>query len=418
MESGVRPALYRSLNTARQNAPQLRQTQLPRTLSPIHQMPVFSIVCSIIETLVKHDYSYKIMPCKSIILFLCAFFVLGAKASFADGIPDDVNPAVIYAYFQIGDPDEYDQTLSLDLFKKQIREFSTDRYHVATLDEVIYAQAEKKPLPPRTVVLSFEQFDRNFVDTIWPILEEYGLPFTLVLNASRLDDAETSGTLPDWNEAKKFIDNPAVSIAMFPFHYRHLTGLDEEEIGYDINRALARFREKLDYTPRYFSYPYGEYSQSTENVLKRYEFSAALTQNSGVVGMSTPRLVLPRFTLTDAFGEIDRLRITSAALPFPVSDPQPFGVFPQSNPPTLTFSGDKNLSADDLKNTSCYASGLRKINVSVKDHQVTASANQLFEDSKNRINCTIPVAASEDLGDADGLRWRWAGFLFVYPELE
>ncbi|MDY0028325.1 MAG: polysaccharide deacetylase family protein [Pseudobdellovibrionaceae bacterium] len=357
------------------------------------------------------------MPCKSIILFLCAFFVIGAKTSFANGIPDDVNSAVIYAYFQIGDPDGYDQTLTMDLFKRQIDEFSSDRYHVASLDEVLSAQAEKKVLPPRTVVLSFEQFDRNFVDMIWPILEEYNLPFTLVLNASRLDDAETNSTLPDWDEAKKFVDNPAVSIAMFPFHYRHLSGLDEEAIGYDVNRALARFREKIGHTPKYFSYPYGEFSQATQNVLNRYEFVAALTQNSGVVGMSTPRLTLPRFTLTDSFGEIDRLRVTSAALPFPVSNVAPFGVLSQDNPPVLTFIADKNISSADLKNTSCYASGLRNIDVSVLDHQVRVTANQRLEDySKNRINCTIPVTAPEELGDADGLRWRWAGFLFIYSE--
>lgn len=359
------------------------------------------------------------MPRKSIILFLCLFLVLPVKSSLAAPIAEDLNAAVIYDYYRIGGDDPYNQGLSLALFTDQINEITGNSYNTVPLATVLNAQKSDTALPPRTIVLTFENFDSSFLKNVWPLLEEHKLPFVITLSAAKLDEAEQNGVSPDWGDVLRLKESPLVEFAMTPYQYRHNDDRDETSLSLNINRAKARFREKADLEPLYFSYPFGEYSPTYLDALSKQGFRAALTQVSGVTGSSTPRLLLPRFTISDQYADIERFRITSAALPLPVYDIQPDSIYADNNPPLLGFTVAKDISDSELKKIDCFASGpgSSDIKTQIISSRVEVRLKAPFDDNKGRINCTIPVLSQDDnLGDKDNMRWRWAGFQFLFKE--
>ena len=356
------------------------------------------------------------MSRKSIILFLCAFLILPVKIAMTAPISEDLNSAVVYAYFKIGEDDASNQALSLDGFRRQIDEIVKNNYNVVPIRDVLLAQKNGDPLPAKTIVLTFENFDRDFLDSVWPILKHHKFPFVLVLNASKLDRATEDGTSPNWSDLEKLKDSQLVEIAMTAYVYKHTNDLKEEDLSLDINRSKVRFREKLNIEPIYFSYPFGEYTPDYISAVSKQGFQAAFTQASGVIGTSTKRDLLPRYTMTEIFSDVDRFLMTSSALPLPIQDVEPDSVFSETNPPLLGFTVGSEIPDSDLKKMICFASGISDVKVQTMSHRVEVRMMSPFDDSKGRINCTIPVPSSDGLSDADTVRWRWVGFQFSFAE--
>ena len=62
---------------------------------------------------------------------------------------------------------------------ERIAEFLAHEYHVASMGEAIDAVVRNRPLPDRSVLLTFDDAYRDFASHAWPTLKRYGLPATL-----------------------------------------------------------------------------------------------------------------------------------------------------------------------------------------------------------------------------------------------
>ncbi|MDD3021168.1 MAG: polysaccharide deacetylase family protein [Alphaproteobacteria bacterium] len=353
-----------------------------------------------------------------IISLLLGILIFSSKAALSAPISEDLNSAVAYAYFQIGEDESDDQSLSLGAFLGQIKEITENHYNVASIKQVLDAQKSGKTLPPRTIILTFEKFDRGFLRDVWPILEENNLPFLLFLNAAKLDTASSDEDSldPNWDDARTLENSPLSEIGITPYSYTHSANIDNSDIEMDINRAKTLFREKMEIEPLYFSYPFGEFTPDYLDAVSKQGFMAAFTQASGVIGLSTPRNLIPRFTMTDSFADIERFRMTSSALPFPVTGITPMSVFSKANPPSLGFTVSNDIPDQDIKKMNCFASGISDVSIHSTEHRIQIEIPTAFDDGKGRVNCTIPVSVTDGSGDDDNLRWRWLGFQFSFPE--
>ena len=55
----------------------------------------------------------------------------------------------------------------------------------------------------------------------------------------------------------------------------------DNQIINDLNQAIKLFEKELDHSPKYFSYPFGEYSNDFKKILKNLNFNIAFGQHSG-----------------------------------------------------------------------------------------------------------------------------------------
>jgi len=109
-------------------------------------------------------------------------------------------------------------TIPPDLFAEQMR-YVRDHFHVVSVEEMIHAVRAQRSLPPRSVLISFDDGYRDFRTQAWPVLRALKLPVVLfvptafpgdpsrifwwdrlhhaLLNASARDSLETPvGVLP------------------------------------------------------------------------------------------------------------------------------------------------------------------------------------------------------------------------------
>jgi peptidoglycan/xylan/chitin deacetylase (PgdA/CDA1 family) len=357
------------------------------------------------------------MRCKLLLIPLMILLVLSGHAQ-ADKLSEDLNFAVVYAYFRVGDDDQDTPGISADDFLAQVTEISSadSGYNVVPLDDILKAQENNAPLPEKTISLTFESTDSSFLRNALPLLKEHSLPFTLFVSPGLLDQSKSNNdpSFLSWDDVRKISESPLATIGMTSYTYAHSTDKPAQDIAADLNHARSRFREELEAEPHYFSYPYGEYTPDFLSALKQQGFTASFGQQSGVISKSSSRVALPRFTMTDDFSDIERFRLTSTSLPFPAKDIQPETTAIGINPPLISFTAADEISTSDLKQIKCFASGITKIDVQrIGQRHFEIRLSNGFDDSKGRLNCTIPAPP---IDGSDEPRWRWLGFLFSVPE--
>lgn len=324
-------------------------------------------------------------------------------------IEQDQAAAVILVYQRIGD-DQYPSTSIRDeQFQEHIEELRKGDYNVVPLPEIIDALKEGRKLPPYTVAITFDGGHRSVLERGIPLLLKNNLPFTLFVAPESLDNDLSQHMSID--EVRKLARNKLVTIGLHPAIYARLAGQAPEEIKRQINNGRAKLRDLMNTEATLFAYPFGEYSSAYRKIVMASGFDAALGQQSGVAYAGGDIYTLPRFSMTESYGDIDRFRMAVRALPLPVS-----GVSPQdpyltaSSRPAIGFTVDPALQAN-IKKLSCFVSGQEKPHVEfMGGTRIEIRLDKNFEDERARVNCTLPGSAVEEDEDE---RWRWFGLLLT-----
>ena len=75
------------------------------------------------------------------------------------------------------------------------------------------------------------------------------------------------------------------------------------------------FKDKLGKNSKFFSYPFGEYSEFMRSYISK-NFSFAFGQHSGVIDETKNLYELPRFPINEKYGELKRFTSLTKTLPF------------------------------------------------------------------------------------------------------
>lgn len=102
----------------------------------------------------------------------------------------------VLLYHRIEDPAAVRRDLAPDpvsasaaLFERQLR-YLTRWYCPVGADEVLAALAGRHRLPPRAVLVTFDDGYRDFAELAWPILKRYRVPAVLFVPTAFVDDGE------------------------------------------------------------------------------------------------------------------------------------------------------------------------------------------------------------------------------------
>lgn len=329
-------------------------------------------------------------------------------------LPQDQSSAVIFVYYRVGEDQFPGASIRMEQFSAHIRELKSGKYNILALPDVVSALKNGSSLPDRTIALTFDGGYKSLLLNAIPLLLENGIPFTVFVSTDYLDRG--SGEYMNWADLKKLAKNRLVTIGLHPASYTHLADSGKEDMMRGINNAVSRMREMTGLEPKLFAYPFGEYSTVFRNAIAAAGFDAAFGQQSGVAYAGQDMLTLPRFPMTESFGDTERFQMTASALPLPVSDTQPKDPRLDTSHPVIGFTvGDPLKKA--LKSLSCFASGQEG-----KAHaefpgggRVELRLDASFDEDKARINCTMPGPPGEP---DDPPRWRWFGMLMTLPSAD
>tara|TARA_Y100001970_G_scaffold151833_1_gene185967 strand:- start:5138 stop:6151 length:1014 start_codon:yes stop_codon:yes gene_type:complete len=333
-----------------------------------------------------------------ILKIIFVFFIfLNISYSYASNIK---NSAVVFMYHKFGVSKYPSTSVSLDQLDAHIREFAKEKYSVEPLEFIIDTILNDGELQNNTIGISIDDADKSFYEIGWPKFKDKGMPVTLFVNTSTIH--ENNKNYLNWNQIRELI-NEGVSIGAHSHSHYHMSDLSIEEVRKEIETSNNIFLKELGRIPSLFAFPYGEANEEIINLLKEYKYKVAFGQHSGVINETSNFYYLPRFSLNERYGEIDRVKFAANAKGLGVYDFIPSNPTIKENPPYIGFSLlDEKLAPS----VDCFvfdSNGQVDKELFKFNERIEIRLNRKLTKGRSRVNCTAK--------GNDG-KWRWFGHQF------
>ena len=312
------------------------------------------------------------------------------------------NSAVIFMYHKFDVPKYPSTNITREQFESHLNEFSKAKYNVQSLEYIVDTIINDGSLSDNTLGISVDDADRSFLELAWPKFKEKGFPVTLFINTSTISNRVDKKYL-NWDQIRILRDE-GVTIGAHSHTHKHLTEMSLDEIKKEIEISNKIFLKELGFIPNLFAYPYGEADESFFKILENYKYKVAFGQHSGVINETSNLYYLPRFSLNEKYGDIDRVKFALSTKGLGVYDFIPSNPRIDENPPYIGFSLlDKSLSVS----IDCFifdSSGQVDSEIFKFNERIEIRLKRKLALGRSRLNCTAK--------GKDG-NWRWFGHQFI-----
>jgi len=351
---------------------------------------------------------YRFMALAGALLYACGLLSGPAWAQdMAQGYDEQYAPddgASIVMYHRFGENDFPTTNTSLEQLDAHIAELKNGSYSVLSLGEIVTRLKAGKRFPAKSVGVTIDDAYRSVYTEAWPRFKKAGIPFTLFVATEPVDRGLSR--YMTWEQIREIAADPLVTIGSQTASHLHMVDSTDAQNMADIELSNARFRKELGYVPELIAYPYGEFSKSVIETVKRAGFVAGFGQHSGAFGATDTTqddiYRLPRFAMNENYGNVARLKTAAGALPMPIQDaiPQDTIVDPNGNPPYIGFTLPTDLPR--ANQMACFSNHEGKLKLERLGPRIEVRMTQKLPQGRTRLNCTLPAGEG---------RWRWFGML-------
>ncbi len=175
-------------------------------------------------------------------------------------------------------------------FRRQMKFLFDNNFKVISLKTFAEHHFENKPLPLKSIILTFDDGFQNFYTTAFPILQDYNFTATVFLitdYCGKFND--WSGNLPslersklmDWNEIKELAKHN-IEFGAHSLTHPNLTKISLAESEREIVESKLAIESQLGIEVSDFAYPYG-ISNSAIKLLTQKHFKSACSTRMGKV---------------------------------------------------------------------------------------------------------------------------------------
>ena len=310
------------------------------------------------------------------------------------------NSATVFMYHKFGVAKYPSTSVTIKQLEDHINELSKQKYNILPINFILDTIINDGDLPINTIGISVDDADKSFFEVGWPLFKKNGIPVTLFVTTGTI--AKNNKSYLNWDQIRK-LKEEGVTIGAHSHTHAHMPDLQLEEVKNEIELSNKIFLRELGEIPSLFAFPYGEASEEIMELIKEYKFKVAFGQHSGVINETSNMYYLPRFSLNEKYGEIDRVKFAASSKGLGVYDFIPGNPTIKENPPYIGFSLlDEKLSTS----LNCFIfdmQGQVEREIYKFNERVEIRLSRELSKGRSRINCTAK--------DSDG-NWRWFGHQF------
>ena len=288
--------------------------------------------------------------------------------------------------------------IQMEIFKKQIEIIENNNLDYITpsnfLDNFNQAKNKKK------VLITIDDGFSSFYENAWPYLKSKKIPFILFVSTEPVG----SNGYMTWEQINEIEKEDFVFIGNHSHSHEYLLNLGHEEFVKDIKKSIEIFKKKLGYNPKYFSYPFGEYSLKQKLFIKE-NFEIAFGQHSGVIDVNKDKFELPRFPINEEYGDLERFDFLTKLKPLEYKkvNLNDNYILPSNNPPKLSIEFFENQK--NIQKINCFSNEGNKwdkTKINFIENKMFVEFRDKFTFRRGRINCSMK----------DETGWRWFGLQF------
>jgi len=186
--------------------------------------------------------------------------------------------------------------------EEQMRYLKAEGYRAIRLEDFIAHVQNKRQLPRKSVIVSFDDGYKGFLQYARPVLKELGFPAVLFIQTDQIASRPSSGFL-SWPELRDLVKD-GVEVQPHSKTHRDLRrGHGESESAYarrmqtELGYPLELFRAQLPPPPdglETVAYPYGAWDDEVLRYVKQYGYTAGFTVRREANAAFVPLLKINR----------------------------------------------------------------------------------------------------------------------------
>jgi peptidoglycan/xylan/chitin deacetylase (PgdA/CDA1 family) len=223
-------------------------------------------------------------------------------------------------------------------FGRQMDYLRANGFHALSMGDVVDAMEIGRPLPPRSVVLTFDDGYSDFATAAVPIIVAHGFTATTYavpgflgrpgyMTTSQLQQAATLHMV----------------VAAHTVHHVDLPRLGEAAAWAEIADSRHQLQQLTGQPVNDFAYPYGHFNSLDANLVQRAGFRDAVTTYPGTLHTLGQRFLLPRVRVSG--GETLDQFAASVGVPMQAPPAPPSPAAPsRASAPSATFTSNANES--------------------------------------------------------------------------
>ncbi|EJP86448.1 polysaccharide deacetylase family protein [Bacillus cereus] len=204
-------------------------------------------------------------------------------------------------------------TLAVEQFEKQIKYLADNNYRAITAKELEGFIKNKKNLPEKSVLITFDDASKSNYTYAYPILKKYNMHAISFVVTSKTSDPEEKFDPNKIQALSKTEMDKMGDVFEFGSHTDSLHKLEKGEAAVfnrnnvEIKNDILKSKDVLK--TDYFSYPFGKYNDTIVKVLKDSKFQMAFVNSPGYATKESNILKVSRFVIKSdldikAFSEI------------------------------------------------------------------------------------------------------------------
>jgi peptidoglycan/xylan/chitin deacetylase (PgdA/CDA1 family) len=198
--------------------------------------------------------------------------------------------------------------VSPDEFAAQMDFLATEGYQPVTAADLA-ASRSGRPLPPRPVVLTFDDAYTDFYTAALPILRKHGfraalyVPTAYVGGTTRFNGSlgEESRPVLSW-QALRDIAAEGVEVAAHSHTHPQLDRVPAEVVSEEVARSRRLLEDKLGLAVDGFAYPFGYWNPGTRAAVAAAGYRYAFVVSELTTAPEDDMLTLPRLTVNAGIG--------------------------------------------------------------------------------------------------------------------
>jgi peptidoglycan/xylan/chitin deacetylase (PgdA/CDA1 family) len=212
-------------------------------------------------------------------------------------------PILMYHSIDTDDADRW--TLSPTLFAQHMDWLAEHDYRPITVSTLVAARAARLPLPPRTVVITFDDGLRNFLIEAVPILQRHGFPATLYVVTGYVGKSsgwsrslgEPDRPMLSWSELAT-VSECGIECGAHTHSHPQLDIISPAAAFAEVQRSKVSLEDHLARKVDSFAYPHGYASRITRQLVRQAGFTSACRVRHALSSTTEDPFALSRIIVT------------------------------------------------------------------------------------------------------------------------
>ncbi|RKX92842.1 MAG: hypothetical protein DRP84_09370 [Spirochaetes bacterium] len=195
-------------------------------------------------------------------------------------------------------------SIDKDRFEEQMEYLHRQNYNSIFLDDLVNYITKGTSLPPKPIIITFDDGQRSQLETALPILKKYGLKATIFVTT----DPTASVFKDTWHidrpltkQQIKELSKAGVSIQSHTVTHPILPELTDEEVLFEFKESKKILESIIDKPVQFLSIPLGFCNKRIKKLAKQAGYKAICTANVGTNGKNTDLFSLRRITIEGTF---------------------------------------------------------------------------------------------------------------------